>query len=182
MVTAPHPVLQMLDTAESTWREAIKTEFPLFLDTPVVKAKPDAKNKRHWQFYTDLKTTHMDVFKPEMVEKLFRDAIMPMYEAAYGTTEAPSQELLERLIHDNFTYLYFHEQFHPTFCPDSKTDEKQVDKALYDGIKAGDPRAQPQDLLRKVGNVRNAAWDQVIDTAFFTLSNFGNSVGFTGLL
>lgn len=171
-----HPVLQMLDTAESTWREAIKTEFPLFLDTPVVRAKPDPKNKRHWQFYTDLKTTHMDVFKPEMVETLFRDAVMPMYEAAYGTVEAPSPELLERLIHDNFTYLLFHEQFHPTFCPDSKTDEKLVDKALYEGIKAGDPRAQPQDILRKVGNVRNSAWDQVIDTAFFTLSNFGNSV------
>ncbi len=174
-----------LDSAEDTWRGTIKTEFPLFLDTPVVKADPDPKNKRHWQFYTTPLTnsrgekqwtTHMQVFKPAEVEKVFRDTIVPMYESAYGRPVTDTQALLSRLVHDNFAYLYFHEQFHPTFCPDSKNDQKLFDKALYDGIKAGCPGISKPQVLQKVGNVRNAGWDQVIDGAFYQLTNYRNSL------
>ncbi len=167
----------LLDQAEHTWREVIRTEHPLFLDTPVQKAEPDAKQERHWMFYTDGKTSHMDVFKPEVIENLFKKVIIPLYQQSYGTsptqplTEELTKELIHRLIHDNFTYLYFHEQFHPTYCPDSKLDEKKCDEALYFGIQKAQPGLPKPDILRKVGNVRNAGWDQIIDSAFFALSH-----------
>lgn len=169
-------VLGLLDRAEQSWRKIIKIEYPLFADTPVVKAKPDTKQKRHWMFYTDLTTTHMDVFKPDIVDKLFHDVIQKMYQQAYGEEEQYSEELVARLIHDNFLYLYHHEQFHPTFCPDSKNDEVAIDKALYEGILSSQPHLQKPDILRKVGNVRNAGWDQIIDGHFFALSTNGSSL------
>src|SRR3989344_1639537 len=169
-------VLQLLETAEQTWRQTIQIEYPLFADMPVIKAKPDPKNSRHWMFYTDLKTIHMDVFKPEVVEKNLRDTIQHMYQGAYGVSIVPSDELMQRLLHDHFTYLYFHELFHPAYCPDSKEDEKLVDKALYDGIQAALPNAPKPDILKRVGNARNAGWDQVIDTGFSHLSRAGSTL------
>ena len=169
-------ILQLLDTAEQTWRKTIQPEYPLFSDMPVLKANPDPKNPRHWMFYTDLKTIHMDVFKPDIVEKHLRDKLQHMYKEAYGTSIAPSNELIQRLLHDHFTYLYFHELFHPTYCPDSKEDEKLVDKALYEGIQEAIPNAPKPDILKRVGNARNAGWDQVIDTGFFYLSREGSAL------
>src|SRR3989344_7152367 len=163
-------VIQLLETAEQTWRQTIRSEYPLFMDTPVVKAKQDPKNPRHWMFYTDLKTIHMDVFKPEVVERILKEKVHPMFEKAYGTQLQQGDELVNRLLHDHFTYLYFHELFHPAYCPDSKEDETLVDKALYEGIEKAIPTAQKPDILKRVGNARNAGWDQVIDTAFSHLS------------
>jgi len=168
-------VQKSLDSAEDTWREIIRTEYPLFFHTPVVKAPADPKNKRHWMFYTDSKTTHMDVFQPELIETIFRTCIVPLYKNAYGNIAA-EKDIVGRFLHDTFTYLYFHEQFHPTFCPDSTEDEKLVDKALYEGIQKADPNNDPKSILSKVGNVRNAAWDQVIDQAFFFLSGNNGSL------
>ena len=167
-------VLQLLETAEQTWRQTIQIEYPLFADMPVIKAKPDPKNSRHWMFYTDLKTIHMDVFKPEVVEKNLRDTIQHMYQGAYGVSIVPSDELMQRLLHDHFTYLFFHELFHPAYCPDSKEDEKLVDKALYNGIEAALPSTPKPDILKRVGNARNAGWDQVGDTGFSHLSRGGS--------
>lgn len=169
-------VLGLLDRAEQSWRDVITREYPLFAKIPVVKAAPDPKQNRHWMFYTDLTTTHMDVFKPEVVDKLFRDVIQKMYQQAYGEKEVYNEDLVARLIHDNFFYLYHHEQFHPNYCPDSKKDEVAIDKALYDGIKSVQPLLQRPDVLRKVGSVRNAGWDQIIDGHFFTLSTNGSSL------
>jgi hypothetical protein len=173
----------LLETSERTWREVIKTEDPLFLDTPVIIADPDPTNARHWMFYTSPETTpegkkrwttHMDVFKPQLIEQLFADVIAPMYEQAYGEQVPNLGDLISRLIHDNFFYLYSHEQFHPKFCPDSKEDEKAFDLALYNGIKRALPSSKKADILHKVGNVRNAGWDQVIDGGFYSLINHGN--------
>ena len=169
-------VKEILDIAEDTWRETARTEFPLFMDMPVKKAKEDEKNPRHWMFYTDLKTIHMDIFKPKIIEEQFEKVIQEMYQEAYGQKIDLGETLSQRLIHDTLTYLYFHEQFHPTYCPDSKTDEKLFDKALYDAIQREDPKLSKSDTLRKVGNARNSAWDQVIDGAFFYLSNYGNDI------
>ncbi|MBS3124202.1 hypothetical protein J4437_06245 [Candidatus Woesearchaeota archaeon] len=167
-------VHQQLDLAENTWRDVVRTEYPLFLDLKVVKADPDPKKERHWMFYTDMTTSHMDVFKPDLIEKLFRETIVPMYKEAYSQLNVSEEELVVRLLHDNFFYLYSHEQYHPTFCPNSKLDEKKFDEALYLGIQKAQPGLKEPDILRKVGNVRNAGWDQVIDGAFFTFSNQGS--------
>ncbi|MBI5390685.1 hypothetical protein HZB02_04295 [Candidatus Woesearchaeota archaeon] len=161
-----HPILQALDAAESTFREAAKTEFPLFADIPIVKAPEDQNNKRHWMFYTDLKEIHLDVFKPDDVDRLFDEEILPRYAAAFPT-QLPPEALKKRLVHDNFLYLDNHELFHPVFCPNSKSDEELVDKALYEGIRKTEPSRSREQTLAKVGNVRNAAWDQVIDTEQF---------------
>ena len=169
-------VHDLLDRAEQTWRKIIRTEFPLFMDTPVKKAKPDPKNERHWMFYTDGKTTHMDVFKPDFILEMYQKVIQMLYQQAYGARLEQSDELVQRLIHDTFTYLYHHELFHPMYCPDSKDDEKQVDLAIYTGIRKAEPGLSKADVLRKVGNVRNAGWDQIIDTVFFFESNNGGSL------
>jgi len=172
-----HEVYEALDDAEKTWRNTIKVEYPLFINTPVEKAKEDEKNKRHWMFYTDSKTTHMDVFKPKVIQEIFEKVIKPMYEKAYPKqSQNINFNIIKKLTHDVFTYLYFHEQFHPTYCPDSKTDEKLFDKCLYEGIKKSESNLSKDKILRKVGNVRNAGWDQVIDTAFFYLSNYENDL------
>src|SRR3989344_7285123 len=169
-------VIQLLETAEQTWRQTIRSEYPLFMDTPVVKAKKDPKNPRHWMFYTDLKTIHMDVFKPEVVERILKEKVHPMFEKAYGTQLQQGDELVNRLLHDHFTYLYFHELFHPAYCPDSKEDETLVDKALYNGIEAALPSTPKPDILKRVGNARNAGWDQVGDTGFSHLSRAGSTL------
>ena len=129
------PALETLVLAEFSWRDVVTAEFPLFMDHPVVKANPNPKSDRHWMFYTDGHTTHMDVFKPGVVEKQFKRVIQRMYAEAYGVTEPMSDEFVERLLHDNYFYLYFHELFHPKYCPSSKNDEKLFDLALYEGIK-----------------------------------------------
>ncbi len=160
----------ILDDAERSWRDVLRTEYPLFGSMPVVKAPQDPKNQRHWEFYTDGKTVHMNVFKPAVIEKIFDASIAKMfgYPAPTGFT------LTERLHHDNFLYLFHHETFHPVYCPDSKQDEEAVDKAIYEGIKKGIPGVSDLDALRRVGNARNAVWDTVIDSAFFYLANYNN--------
>lgn len=171
-----HKVYETLDVAEETWREVARTEFPLFMDTPVVKAPEDPKNERHWMFYTDGTTTHMDVFQPARIAQHFETRLAPLYQSAYGTSLPPDTTLAERLLHDTLTYLFFHEQFHPTWCPDSEDDKKFIEKALYEGIKKAEPLLSRPNVLRKVGNVRNAAWDQVIDTDCFYETNYGNGL------
>ncbi len=176
-------VLEKLEQAEITWREIVQTEFPLFSDTHVIKAKPDPKNQRHWQFYTKCERdaegrheVHMDVFKPDVVDKAFNGRVKDIFSKAYGLPSFDAQEFIRRLHHDNFTYLYFHELLHHLYCPDSKDDEKQVDKALHDGIKKVTPNVPDADILNKVGNSRNSAWDLLDDGSFFYLSHYHNQL------
>jgi len=166
---------KVLEKAEDNWRKVIKTEFPLFGNIPVKKSGPNPKNSLPWRFYTNNKELHIDIYKPEVIEKLFDDVIKKLYHGTFETKV--SDKLVERLIHDNFLYLYHHEQFHPLFCPDGKTDKMNFDLALYEGISEGEPHLSRLDVERKSGNVRNAAWDQIIDTTFFCMSNYGNKLG-----
>ena len=169
-------VLRLLDSAEETWRDTVRTEFPSFAAMPVEKAKPDPKQKRHWKFCTDGEVIHMDILKPDLVASLFETVVKDLYRQAYNKPIADEKELVERLIHDTLTYLYFHETLHPAVTPDSKDDEKAADKALYDGIKKAEPHAPKADTLHKVGNVRNAMWDTIIDDIFFHRSNYSNGL------
>ncbi|MBI1969979.1 VWA domain-containing protein, partial [Candidatus Woesearchaeota archaeon] len=171
-----HQVLELLDRAEGTWRDAIRTEFPIFAQIPVEKAQPNPQHKRHWQFYTDNEIIHMDIFKPEEVESLFEKVVKELYRDAYGIAIDDDTTLVQRLIQDTLTYLHFHETFHPAITPDSKQDEKVFDEALYQGMKHAEPRISEADALHKVGNVRNAVWDVIIDDVFFYLSNYDNNL------
>ncbi len=169
-------VLEALDRGEQNWRKIVKAEYPLFSNIPVKKAKPNPKSKRHWMFYTDNDTVYMDIHKPEEVERIFRESIQKMYRQAYGMDVSPGDDLVKRLLHDNFVYLHFHELFHPLYCPNSKEDEKRVDEAIYKGIMQAEPGLSKKQAVLKVGHSRNACWDQIIDSGFFYLSNYGNSL------
>jgi hypothetical protein len=116
----------------------------------------------------------MDVFKPDVIDKAFNGKVKAIFSQAYGLANFDAEEFVRRLHHDNFTYLYFHEVLHHIYCPDSKDDEKQVDKALHDGIRKVTPHAADADLLNKVGNSRNSAWDLLDDGSFFYLSHYHN--------
>ncbi|HLC66142.1 MAG TPA: hypothetical protein VJK52_00705, partial [Candidatus Nanoarchaeia archaeon] len=165
-----HLVRQLLDIAELTWRDIARTEYPVFAATPVLKADEDSKQEHHWQFSTtDRSVMHTDIFKPDVVQRLFTEAVVPRYKKAYPIA-LDDEKLVRLLINDTLTYLHFHENFHPAVLPDSKDDEEQCDAAILAGIRAGQPGITDGDAIHKVGNVRNALWDIVIDNAFFLSS------------
>lgn len=123
-----------------------------------------------WSFFTDNKKIHAYLFKPDEIEKAFREVIAPMYAHAYGidlTKELKDPQKREEFLraiafHNKFSLLN-HELLHPAVWPNSKQDEEKTDLALYEGIKSAMPQLQAKDLVQKVDNVRNLVWDHGID-------------------
>jgi hypothetical protein len=162
-------LLDELVAAETVWRDITFSQQPLFADMPVEKVDPDPQHKRHWMFATDEQKIMAHVYRPDYVLEKFQEIVVPIFSSAYGFGVAADQMtgFAQQLVQDTFTYLLFHELFHPVYCPKSKTDKERFDIALKDGIKRAEPHLSPRDLVNKAGNVRNAMWDLLIDT-FFT--------------
>jgi len=167
-----------LENAEGVFRPIAKVEHPVF-EMPIERVKPDPNHKRHWYFATDNEKIKAHVYKPDYVLKVFRKLVAPMFREAYGFKAARGEmdDLAQRLAQDTFTYLLFHELFHPVFCPRSSgkgSDESKIDIALKNGIKRAEPHLSPRDIINKLGNCRNAMWDFLIDTFFSHYSRQGN--------
>ena len=163
-------------TAESIWRNIASSQQPLFADMPIERVEPDPNNKRHWMAATDDQKIMLHVYKPDYVLKQFKKVVVPIFNNAYGfnVDKSKKKELAQQLVKDTFTYLLFHELFHPVYCPKSKTDKEKFDLALKDGIKRAEPHLSSRDLINKTGNVRNAIWDLLIDTFFTHYSTNGS--------
>src|SRR3989338_11427630 len=173
-------LLEELLDAERRWRGITRFVQPMFSDLEVEKADPDPRNKRHWYFATDNDRIKAHVYRPDYVLKAFTDHVVPMFRHAYGidANGIVSKELYAKLLlKDTFTYLLFHELFHPVFCPKSKDDEQKFDLALKEGIKSDEPRLSPREIVNKAGNARNSMWDLLIDTFFSHLYRGGNEYG-----
>ena len=173
-------LLDELVAAESIWREITLSQQPLFADMPVEHVDPNPHHKRHWMFATDDRKIMAHVYKPEYVLKKFEEIVVPLFSEAYGfrvdeEKKKKKKEFAQQLVQDTFTYLLFHELFHPVYCPKSKTDKEKFDVALKDGIKRAEPQLSPRDLVNKAGNVRNAMWDLLIDTFFTHYSTNGSA-------
>ena len=171
------PLLDELVTAESIWRDITFSQQPLFADMPIERVEPNPQHKRHWMFATDDRKIMAHVYKPDYVLQKFEEVVVPLFSDAYGFSVDKKQrgELAQQLVQDTFTYLLFHELFHPVYCPKSKTDKEKFDVALKDGIKRAEPHLPPRDLVNKAGNVRNAMWDLLIDTFFTHYSRNGSA-------
>ncbi len=169
------PLLDELVKAESIWRNIVFSQQPLFADMPVEQVEPNPQHKRHWMFATDQQKIMAHVYKPEYVLDKFEEVVVPLFKNAYGFEVDNDQELAQQLVQDTFTYLLFHELFHPVYCPKSKVDREKFDVALKDGIKRAEPHLSSRDLVNKAGNVRNAMWDFLIDTFFTHFSQNGGT-------
>ncbi|MFA5084491.1 MAG: hypothetical protein WC475_03915 [Candidatus Paceibacterota bacterium] len=163
-------VLDILKSAESTWREIVKLANPLDSDKEVViGTKPKQGN---FEAYTDNKKIYINV-DDKKFGKTFEDAIIPAYSDSanklYGISKAiPDRELFDNLVFDNFLFVHFHEQFHPWICPNSKDDERKISKALYDGIKEAEPYLSRLEAMMKVNNSKNLIWDIVLNVSFLS--------------
>ena len=143
---------------------------------PIERVEPDPNNKRHWMAATDDQKIMLHVYKPDYVLEQFEKVVVPIFNNAYGFNVDSNQkkEFAQQLVKDTFTYLLFHELFHPVYCPKSQTDKEKFDLALKNGIKRAEPHLSPRDLINKTGNVRNAIWDLLIDTFFTHYSTNGS--------
>lgn len=165
------PLLEELVKAEDIWRTVIYSQEPLFADMPVERVDPDPNHHRHWFFATDDEKIMAHVYKPDYVQQKFKDVVAPLFKDAYGfSVDVKNDEkreiLADYLVHHTFTYLLFHELFHPKHVPKSKDDQELIDVALKNGIKRAEPYLSARDLINKTGNVKNAVWDLLIDTFF----------------
>jgi len=151
--------------AETIWRNITSSQQPLFADMPIERVEPDPNNKRHWMAATDDQKIMLHVYKPDYVLEQFEKVVVPIFNNAYGFNVDSNQkkEFAQQLVKDTFTYLLFHELFHPVYCPKSQTDKEKFDLALKNGIKRAEPHLSPRDLINKTGNVRNAIWDLLIE-------------------
>lgn len=173
-----HPVQEDLITSERIWREIVLVEEPMFSRTPVRRADPDPNARRPWSFSTNNNEIKALVFKPDVIQKTFEEVVADLYQKSYGfqVDDQDKARFVRNLIQDTFTYLFFHELFHPLYCPDSADDRKKVAAALYRGIRKAEPHLSDRDVNNKIGNARNAVWDFLIDDIFFYLSNFNNKL------
>ncbi|HLC74802.1 MAG TPA: hypothetical protein VJH88_03010 [Candidatus Nanoarchaeia archaeon] len=158
--------------AEGLWRPIARTEHPVFADIPVERVDPDPKRKRHWMFATDNQKILAHVYKPDDVIHRYESAVVPLFGP-----KKRIPELTSRFIQDTITYLFFHELFHPVYCPKSKPDEEKFDVALKKGIARAEPYLTPRDVVNKAGNSRNAMWDLFIDTFFAEYAQSGQMYG-----
>jgi hypothetical protein len=161
-------LLDELVAAESDWRPIVVAEQPLFGDLPIETVEPNPNHQRHWMFATDNHKILAHVYKPEYVLRKFEEVVAPLFSQAYGFKPGNQEihALAKRLVQDTFTYLLFHELYHPVFCPKSKDDMEKFDIALKNGIKREEPALSDTDIVNKAGNSRNAMWDLFIDTFF----------------
>ncbi|MBI2581304.1 hypothetical protein HYV85_05890 [Candidatus Woesearchaeota archaeon] len=168
---------ESLDKAVAAWEQHRDAQFPIFSDI-TVETEPKkgklGKNPRQqalWSFSTNNKKIHAYIFKPEDIEMIFRQVVVPLYaKGAYGKDmtallKDPQhfEAFLEAIAFHNSLSLLNHELLHPAGCPNSKEDEEKIDLALYEGVKEAMPQLGAKDLVQKAGNVRNFVWDHVDD-------------------
>ena len=117
-------LLDELVIAESIWRPIVNAEQPLFGDLPIETVEPNEKHSRHWMFATDNNRILAHVYKPDYILQKFEQVVVPLFADTYGFKLGKQEEraLGKHLVQDTFTYLLFHELFHPVFCPKSKDD------------------------------------------------------------
>lgn len=170
-------LLDELVRSERTFRQVTSSQEPLYANIPIERVEPDPKSKRHWMFATDNHRILAHVYRPDYVLSQFEQKVISMFASAYGTqfdiTADNKRQFSKTLIQDTFTYLLFHELFHPLYLPKSRDDEERFDVALKDGIKAALPGISGRDIMNKVGNVRNSMWDFLIDIFFSHYSTDG---------
>lgn len=172
-MSAPLLLEQSLN-GETIWRPVNRTIHPL-LALPVERVDPNPKHRRHWYFamrkkrdVPDLGTIEAYIYKPDYVLEKFKKVVAPIFRDAYGfrARRRDYEALAIQLIQDTITYLLFHEEYHQSECPRSRKDEQMFDAALKAGIKRAEPHISSRDLINKIGNVRNAMMDYLIDTTF----------------
>jgi hypothetical protein len=133
------------------------------------------KSQYSFDAFTDNKKIFININKPVQLEKEFRGIVVPNYLTSANVLYSVPKKISDReleigLEFDNFLLLMFHELLHPKVCPNSKEDQKQITKSLYEGIKDAEPSISPKDVLYKVNNCKNLIWDVVVNSDFIGMS------------
>ncbi len=156
--------------AGDIFKQIVKENFPIFTDVEVKIEYKEKKGDQIWGACTNNKQIFIDIYDVDEIEKRFRKKILPHYKRVfkdiYGVS-VPTEEALEYLMRDTFLFFLFHEIGHPKDCPNSKEEEKKIDKTLFETIKEVEPGIKTKDAIRKVDNVRNHVWDMVVNTLFY---------------
>jgi hypothetical protein len=165
-------IIKAAKEAANLWRQIAKLATPLDAKKPVI-IKSDPKNPVDFMAYTDNKKIYIHINNEKKFQKDFENIILPLYarnsHISYDVSKPASRaELLRNLLLDTFLFVDFHEQLHPWVCPNSKFDEKEINLALYAGIKEAEPHLTKSEILYKVNNSKNLIWDVVINTHFLS--------------
>ncbi|MFC1697868.1 hypothetical protein ACFL1H_06020 [Nanoarchaeota archaeon] len=163
-------VLDILKQSEQTWRDIVRLARPIDADKKVILGS-DPKKPNDFEAYTDNVKIYINVNQPKKFEDNFKNIVIPAYKiAATKLYDVPNNvtdlELLKNIIFDNFLFIHFHEQFHPMLCPNSREDEKTINKYLFEGIKEAEPSLSKADAMIKVNNCKNLIWDTILNINF----------------
>ncbi|MBM3199854.1 hypothetical protein FJZ53_02865 [Candidatus Woesearchaeota archaeon] len=165
-------ILDLLKDAEKTWREIVKLAKPIDSEKEVVVTSQH-KPKADIEAWTDNKKIYINVGDEKKLWQSFEKIIIPEYKASasmlYDIQNPVSDlELMTSLLFDTFLFVHFHEQLHPWLCPNSRTDEKKITKALYEGILKAEPKLSKAQAMCKANNCKNLVWDVVLNTSFIS--------------
>lgn len=167
-------IFEILQDSEKTWRNIARLATPLDSEKKVNLGKKPRIGDL--EAYTDDVEIYINVDAP-LFRKNFENIIIPAYKIAseklYGVSSVSDLELLKNLTLDTFLFIHFHEQLHPWLCPNSEEDRKNINKALYEGIKEAEPSLSESQVMTKVNNSKNLIWDTVINASF--LHKTGNN-------
>ncbi len=153
------------------FREILKLIRPIDADKEIVITTKPSKLGGDFEAYTDDKKIFINVSNEPKLQKSFENVILPIYKPSaaklYDVKSVSSDlELLTNLVFDSFLFIDFHEELHPWVCPNSKYDERTINKNLFDGISKAEKTLSKAQAMYKVNNCKNLIWDFVINTDF----------------
>ena len=171
-------VEELTDLAEKHWRKINRIENPFSTENIVKKERENKEKINPWRFFTRLNNQehHINIWDPELIYDTVKKIQKKFGETMYGSLVPDNNELTERLIHDMVLRLFFHEEYHLNYSPDSERDDQLTDKALYEAIGQSEPHLSKGERIKKVGSVKNFASDLIIDTIFHNKANYGRNL------
>lgn len=162
---------KLLEKGVDNWREEVKINRSLWSDMPVKTESPivpdsdspflpDKIPEKEWLFHTDGSTVYTVINDPARLESKFQNIAPQFWE-----------EDSEKLAEDVFTYLPFHELYHPIYAPFSEEDRARTNYAAKKGIEKAEPDLNQLEVMGKVRFSHNSILDMMVDTKFALENN-----------